>query len=399
MQLKSFVLLSCLLFSGMLSAQYSYDFSAYDSFLDTEIEEGQIAGAVSLVYHDGKLVHDKIFGYSDKEQAASMEKDQVFHIMSMTKPIVTLAAMMIWEEGHFKLDDPISKHLDGFSNLTVIEDPETGKDGAVVPAKRAVTIRQAMTHTAGFSHGLGGTKLDNDFAMAMYYRPQESIASRVATMAKLPLVAQPGERWSYSASPDILALLVEKYSGMTVAEFLQKRIFTPLEMHTTGYNLAPEKAARMAKLYKVENGKLVRDQNQMGATENKVFGGSHGLVSTAPDYAKFCRMLLNDGTYDGKQIVKPETLALMTSDQLGDIPYLPGQGFGLGFGLLTETPENGIGSKGQFFWSGAYSTFFFVAPEEDMFSILMTQRSPYTDSYGEAMWKRVYEAVSARKKK
>ena len=251
MQLKPLVLLPLLLLSGLLTAQFSYDFSAYDSFLDAEIEKGQIAGAVSLVYRDGKLVHDEVFGYSDKEQTVSMEKDQVFHIMSMTKPIITLAAMMIWEEGHFKLDDPISKHLDGFTDLKVIEDPTTGKDGAVVPAKKAVTIRQAMTHTAGFSHGLGGTKLDNDFAMAMYYMPQENIASRVATMTKLPLIAQPGERWSYSASPDILALLVEKYSGMTAAEFLQKRIFTPLGMNTTGYNLEPiaEATATRVKSY------------------------------------------------------------------------------------------------------------------------------------------------------
>lgn len=396
MQLKISLLLPLFLLSGLLTAQKAYDFSAYDNFLETEIKEGQIAGAVSLVYRDGEFIHDEVFGFSDKEEEANMEKDQVFHIMSMTKPVVTLAAMLLWEEGHFKLDDPVSKHLGGFTDLTVIQDPEAGKDGATVPADKAITIRQVMTHTAGFSHGLSGTKLDNDFAMAMYYMPQDNIASRVKTMTSLPLVAQPGERWSYSASPDILALLVEKYSGMSAAEFLQQRIFAPLGMENTGYNLAPEKAARMAKLYKIEDDKLVRDPYQMGAEGNKVFGGSHGLLSTAPDYAKFCLMLLNEGNYEGNQIIKASTLKMMTSDHLGDIPYGKGQGFGLGFGLLTETPEDGIGSKGQFFWSGAYSTFFFVAPEEKMFSVLMTQRSPYTGKYGDAMWKYVYDVVSKK---
>lgn len=379
-----------------LSAQRAYDFAPYEAFLNKEITDGEIAGAVSLVYHKGEFVHRETFGHADKEEAVPMAEDQVFHIMSMTKPLVTLSAMLLWEEGHFKLDDPVSMHLEGFTDLKVIKDPATGKDGASEPAKGQITIKQAMTHTAGFSHGLNGTKLDNDFAMAMYFAPQKDIASRVATMTTLPLINQPGTKWSYSASPDILALLVEKYSGLTMAEFLQKRILDPLEMNNTGYNLPEEKAARLAKLYKVENGKLVGDPYQMGAKGNTVYGGSHGLVSTAPDYAKFCRMLLNDGKVGDVQIVKSKTLAMMTSNQLGDIPYTPGQGFGLGFGILTETPESGIGSEGQFFWSGAYSTFFFVAPEKDLFAILMTQRSPYTGKYGDAMWKYVYEAMKTK---
>ncbi|MEM6771763.1 MAG: serine hydrolase domain-containing protein [Bacteroidota bacterium] len=397
MSLKSHLLLLCLCLASALTAQTTYDFSAYDQFLQSEVTDNQIAGAVSLIYKDGQPIHNKTYGFADKEEEVPMTEDQVFHIMSMTKPIVTLAAMLLWEEGHFKLDDPVSQYLDGFTDLTVTKDPATGKDGATVPAEGTITIRQAMTHTAGFSHGLSGTKLDNDFAMAMYYMPQQDIASRVKTMTTFPLVAQPGTKWSYSASPDILALLIEKFSGMTAAEFLQQRLFDPLGMDHTGYNLDAEKAARMAKLYKIVDGKLVRDPYQMGATGNTVFGGTHGLLSTAPDYAKFCLMLLNNGTHNGKQIIKAETLQLMTSNHLGDTPYQPGQGFGLGFGVLLETPDNGIGSKGQHFWSGAYSTFFFVAPEKNMISILMTQRSPYTNKYGEAMWKHVYEAVNAKR--
>lgn len=384
------VLLLC---TAALSAQRAYDFTAYDEFLTAEVAEQQIAGAVSLVYKDGKTVHQRAYGYADVETAKPMAPDQVFHIMSMTKPLVIMSAMLLWEEGHFKLDDPVSQHLAGFDSLRVIDDPGQGKNGATTPANAPITIRQVMTHTAGFTHGLSGSKYDNEFAMAMYFAPQKDIADRVATLRSLPLVAQPGERWIYSASGDIVVLLVEKYSGMTMAEFLQKRILKPVGMNDTGYNLPENKAARLARLYKVVDGKLVRDPYQMGANGNKVFGGSHGLLSTAPDYARFCRMLLNNGKINGKQIIQPATLALMTSDQLGDIPYKTGEGYGLGFGVLTATPDSGTGAKGQLFWSGAYSTFFFVAPEQDMFAILMTQRSPYTNKYGEAMWKYVYEAV------
>jgi CubicO group peptidase (beta-lactamase class C family) len=390
---KLLLLLSLFALSPLLSAQPANQFADYEGFLKDEIKTEQIAGAVSIIYKGGEVIQKGTYGFSDKEAGVAMAEDQVFHIMSMTKPIVTLAAMMVWEEGHFKLDDKVSDHLEGFENLTVTKDPSTGKDGKTVPAKTAITIRHIMTHTAGFSHGLSGSKLDNDFAMAMYYAPQENIESRVKTMTSMPLVAEPGTKWSYSASPDVLSLLVEKYSGMTTEEFLQKRIFDPLGMDHTGYNLSEEKAAKLAKLYKIVDGKLVRDTMQMGATNNKVFGGSHGLVSTAGDYAAFCRLLLNKGMNGDEQLVKSETLELMTSNQLGDIPYASGQGFGLGFGVLTETPEDGIGSKGQFFWSGAYTTFFFVAPEKDMFAILMTQRAPYTNKYGTALWKYVYEAV------
>lgn len=392
MQKLLFLLL--LLVAATLPAQRAYDFDAYDTFLEQEITDGQIAGAVSLIYSNGEYIHQNTYGYADKEEQVPMAADQVFHIMSMTKPLVTLSAMLLWEEGHFKLDDPVSKHLEGFTNLEVLRDLSTGKDGATDPAKTAVTIRQVMTHTAGFTHGLSGTKFDNEFAMAMYYAPQKSIASRVETLTSMPLVAEPGTKWIYSASPDVLALLVEKYSKMTMADFLQERILNPLGMTDTGYNLTEEKAARLAKLYKVEDGKLVRDLYQMKATGNTVFGGSHGLVSTAPDYAKFCLMLLNEGKAGEQQVVQPETLSLMAENHLGDIPYQPGQGYGLGFGLLTETPDHGVGAKGQLFWSGAYSTFFFVVPEQNMFAILMTQRSPYTNKYGEALWKYVFEATN-----
>lgn len=390
-----FYLLLVLVFTVSLSsAQKEEKFAEFNKFLEQEVTEDRIAGSVSLIVKGGEVLHQETFGYCDKEAKTPMAEDQVFHLMSMTKPIVSLAFMMLYEEGHFKLDEPVSKYLEGFDNLMVAKDITAGKAGGAVPVEMPITILQALTHTAGFGHGLSGSQLDNELAMAMYFAPQDNIASRVKTLTSMPLPLQPGTKWSYSASPDILALLIEKFSGQTVADFLQERIFAPLNMEDTGYNLSSEKAARLAKLYTVADGKLVNDPRQMGATGNKVYGGTHGLLSTAADYGKFCQFLLDKGaTPAGKQLIKPETIALMTKDHLGDIPYAEGKGFGLGFGIDLKVPEDGLGAAGRYYWSGAYSTFFFVDPVNDLYAILMTQLSPHNGSLGEDLRKHVYEGM------
>jgi CubicO group peptidase (beta-lactamase class C family) len=386
-------LLPFLLTVSVLSAQQVPNFAPYTKFLKKEIAGGQIAGAVSLVVRDGKVIHEGAWGMSDVEAEVPMTQDKIFHLMSMTKPIVSVAVMMLWEQNKFRLDAPISYYLDGFENLRVANDLKAGKDGPVSPALELVTVRQLLTHTAGFSHGLGGTKLDNDFARAMYYEPQANIESRVKTMTSLPLVGQPGQQWSYSASPDVIALLIEKLSGMPLDEYLQQHIFEPLGMTDTGYNMTEEQAARMPKLYKSVNDTLVRDKNQMAANGHTVFGGSHGLLGTAADYAKFCQMLLNGGELNGKRILKPETIRTMTRSHIGELPYRPSQTFGLGFGINTVTPADHSDSKGRYYWSGAYSTFFFVDPANNLFAILMTQTSPFTSRYGDALREYVYKAI------
>jgi len=196
---------------------------AYENFLKNEIKEGKMPGAVSYIMKNGELVHNAALGYASMKENTPMQEDQILHIMSMTKPIVSVAFMMLYEEGHFFLSDPVSKYLPQFKDLKVTQDVSAGVDGATVAANKAVTIHHVLTHTAGFSHGLGGTKLDNEVAKALYYEPQENIESRVNTLASLPLIGHPGEQWYYSASPDILALLIEHFSGMTVNDFLQKR--------------------------------------------------------------------------------------------------------------------------------------------------------------------------------
>ncbi|MFT5998765.1 MAG: CubicO group peptidase (beta-lactamase class C family) [Neolewinella sp.] len=392
--MKVLRLLIPLLFIGqLLLAQTEDKFSAYTDFLQQEVTEERIAGAVSLVVKDGEVVHQGAWGMSDREAEVAMKTDDVFHLMSMTKPIVSVALMQLWEKDYFELDDPVSKHLEGFSNLRVAKDVSEGKDGETVAAQSKITIRQILSHTAGFSHGLSGTTLDNDVARALYYAPQKDIKSRVRTLSQLPMIGQPGAQWSYSASPDIAALLIEYFSGETVDDYLRKRIFKPLGMKDTGYNMSPEQAARMPKLYKVVDGELVRDRNQSPANGHTVFGGTHGLLSTTADYGKFCEMLLNGGKANGKHILKAETLELMTQNHIGSNAYAPGQTFGLGFGVTVDLPKDGLDSPGRYYWSGAYSTFFFVDPANGLYAILMTQTSPYTGRYGEALRKWVYRGI------
>ncbi|MTB53246.1 serine hydrolase [Lewinella sp. W8] len=386
-----------LMLCAPISAQQSM-FAELDQYLKQEVDKRQMAGSVALIIKDGKEELHESYGYSNLEEESMMKKDHIFHIMSMTKPIVTVAFMMLYEEGHFELDDPVAKYLPEFSDLRVSLDPNKGADGPTEAAASPVTIAQVMSHTAGFSHGLGGTTLDNEIARNLYYSPQKDIADRVKTLASLPLVYQPGTRWYYSASPDILARLIEVFSEQTVEEFLQERIFTPLSMNDTGYNLSEEQAKRFVALHRFDDkGKLMRDVTQMPPSGHTVFGGTHGLLSTASDYAKFCRMLLNKGSLNGQQFLKPETLDLMTSNQLGDIPYQKGMGFGYGFGLRTTDPEDGTDSAGRYYWSGAYCTFFFVDPQNDLIAILMTQSNPYSGKYGDQLRKHVYRALGSRK--
>lgn len=389
--MKSLFFFLPLLFTGqLLTAQMGDKFSGYTDFLQQEIDSNHFAGAVSLVVQDGKVLHRGAFGFSDVEAEQKMQEDQIFHLMSMTKPIISVGLMMLWEEGNFKLDDPVSKHLLGFSNLRVAKNVQEGKDGETVSAKTPVTIRQVLSHTAGFSHGLSGTPLDNDIARALYFSPQKDIASRVKTLTELPLVGQPGAQWSYSASPDIAALLIEHFTGKTVDEYLKKKIFQPLGMENTGYNMTAAQAARMPKLYKSVDGKLVRDVMQMPANGHTVFGGTHGLLSTAADYGKFCQMLLDGGKANGHRLLKEKTIGLMTQNHIGELPFTPGQSFGLGFAAITEMPKDGLDSVGRYFWSGAYSTFFFVDLANKLYAILLTQTSPFTGRIGDDLRKQVY---------
>ena len=376
------------------TAQTDPVLKTYDRYLKKEIADGQLAGAVAVVVKDGKVLHRRAYGYSDVENETAMDTGAVFHIMSMTKPVISLAAMMLWEEGKFSIGAPISNYLAGFENLKVARDVNLGLESPQGAANSVPTIRQLLSHTAGFSHGLGGTRLDDEFARAMYFSPHADLAARVKRMTEFPLVAQPGTRWAYSASPDVIALLIEKMSGQSVDQFLRERIFEPLGMHDTGYNMTDTQAARMPKLYKSVDGKMVNDPMQMPASGHTVFGGSHGLLSTAADYGKFLQMILDGGvTPAGKRLVRASTLRIMARDQTGGVGFTERDDFGYGFAVAKATPADRTDNRGRMSWSGAYTTFFLVDPAERLYAILLTQTSPYTGRYGETLREHVYRAV------
>ncbi|WP_144605292.1 serine hydrolase domain-containing protein [Algoriphagus algorifonticola] len=367
----------------------------YDAFLEAEISSGKIPGAVVLIYKDGEKAYEKAFGMSDIKAQEPMQTDQIFFIQSMTKPIATVALMMLYEEGKFFLTDPVENYLPEFQNLRVLVNPKDGKDGLTAPAKQKITISQILSHTAGFTHGLGNSKQEEAVREALYMQKHESIESRVKSLASIPLLGQPGQQWHYSASPDIAARLVEVFSGMSFDQFLQTRLFDPLGMKDTGYNLTEEQSKRMVALHGYsKEGKLIKMPNQTPTQGNKVFGGTHGLFSTAQDYSIFARMLLNGGEWNGKQYLSPKTIELMTQNHIEGLPYDPGYGFGLGFGIMVDLADADLlGSEGQYFWSGAYCTYFFIDPKENMVSFLMTQNNQYTNYYSNKMRQMVYQAI------
>lgn len=367
----------------------------YDTFLQKEVDEGRIAGAVALVYKNGEKAHENVFGYSDMETKQTMKGDEIFFIQSMSKPIITVAFMMLYEEGHFMLNDPLSKYLPEFKDVMVAKDPNLGTEGGLEPAKSPIRIHQLMSHTAGFSHGLGQSQVDKEVVEGIYYTPHKDIASRVSTYATLPLYGHPGEQWYYSASPDILSRLIEVFSGQTTEEFLNERLFGPLGMKDTGYNLNESQAKRMATLHTYDDsGKLIVAERQTPVSGNTVFAGANGLFSTAQDYAIFAQMLLNRGEWNGTQFLSPKTLDIMTMDQANGLFQDPGNDFGFGFAVLTDLADaNALGSEGQYYWNGAYCTYFFVDPKENLISILMTQTAPFSNYYPAKMRQMVYQAI------
>ncbi|CAH1002244.1 hypothetical protein LEM8419_03162 [Neolewinella maritima] len=365
----------------------------YTDWLEGEIEEGRLPMAEAMIYRNGSLGYHKVLGVSDLETAKTLEENQVYHLMSMTKPIISVAFMMLYEEGHFRLTDPVAQYLPEFADLNVAQNTTEGVGVATDTASSPVTIQQVLSHTGGFSHGLSGSKLDNEIAMALYYMPHADIASRVSKLATLPLVGQPGAQWYYSTSPDILARLIEVFSGQTVIEYLSSELFEPLGMKDTGYNIPESETARLVTNHDLQNGTIVKAARQLPSAGNTVYGGSFGLYSTASDYLRFTRMLLNGGELEGVRYLSPKTVELMTMNHVGDMRE-QGQGFGLGFGVVTDVAASGtLGSEGMYYWNGAYSTFFFIDPEENMIAILMSQRSPYSNFHESMLRQMVYQAI------
>lgn len=335
------------------------------AFIQDYIDKNEISGAVTLVARKGKIVHYEAQGWRYKEENAPMEKDDIFSLMSMTKPIVSSALMMLWEDGKFMLDDPISKWLPSYANKQVID----AVSGQRVPA-RPITVRNILTHTSGLSLEPGP-------------RPK-TLLEEIEKSAPRPLAFQPGDRWQYGSSTDFVAALVEKISGVTVDEYLRQHIFEPLGIRDTYYNIPKEKVNRVAAVYRPDkDGKITLLRKPEYHEPTTYFPGVAGLNGTAADYFRFSQMILNGGEYEGHRLLGRMTVDMMITNQIGTgkLVYIrgAGYGFGLGFAVLTDPSKSPDAlSPGTFTWGGADGTLFWIDPVEELIGIMMIQINPYS---------------------
>jgi CubicO group peptidase (beta-lactamase class C family) len=363
-----------------------------------EIERGRVPGAVALVARRGRLGYFESFGRRDAAGGEPMTKDTIFRIYSMTKPITSVAAMMLWEEGRFLLSDPIAKYLPDLSLLDVAFD----RDGQIerVPALRAVTIQDLLRHTSGLTYEFRGSgPLHRMYRGAKVDSRAQSNADQVATLGRMPLLHQPGTRWEYGRSTDVVGRLIEVLSGQTLSAFFEQRILAPLGMVDTAFHVPPRHHSRIAEAFAKDPDSGVTVQLLEVRDPPTFESGGGGLVSTAADYARFLQMLLKGGTLDGRRLLSRKTIELMTADHLGPITgaadlLLPGHGFGLGFAVRLHTGIAHVpGSIGQYFWGGLAGTTFWIDPAEQLFALMLIQAPGLRDYYRTLFRDLVYAAV------
>ena len=386
------------------------------------VDDGRIPGFLTVVARRGKIVHFETIGMRDIENNTPVEADTIFRIHSMSKPITSVAVMMLYEEGHFQLDTPVSDFIPEFKNMKVYNEDQT----EILDAKKEVTIKHLLTHTAGLIYGWGNKSLDKRYQKADLFQPGTPLGDTIKRLSEIPLAHEPGERWTYGVSTDVLGYLVEVVSGIPFEKFLQTRMFEPLGMVDTAFSVPVEKLDRFAAVYQLTakdgmkgskdkdkkmDGDKKKEKGMKGDKEEKMKlervdkdprlasgeirffpGGGGGLVSTASDYMRFCQMLLNGGELDGVRILKKETVERMR------YPHHDGW-FGLGFSVvndkkskdpddedatdkdadkeLKDTPE----SVGSYSWGGAAGTLFWIDPEKELIGLLMTQVSDVSSSH------------------
>lgn len=382
-----------------------------DATLQQFVDEQRVAGVVVLIASRGKVAYFETFGMQDVEAGKPMEKDTIFRIFSMTKPITSVAVMMLHEEGRFDLDDPVSKYIPQLGGLEVgVEgkDPDTGeKTFTTVPAERDMTVRDLLRHTAGLTYGFfARSKVDQMYLQAGVMGRAKTIEDMVEELGKLPLKHQPGSVWDYSVACDVLGRFVEVVSGKPFDKFLEERIFKPLGMNDTAFYVPEAKKDRFAAVYTLGKDKKIEPSTSRSSrdflTPPTFLSGGGGLVSTTADYYRFCQMLLNNGELDGVRLLKPETVELMTADHLGDTPKAPigvalgmtNNGFGLGFRVTKASGQARYGSEGTFSWGGAASTIFWIDPKTEIVGIFMVQISPSNYTCANRFAVLAYEAVN-----
>jgi len=363
-----------------------------DAVIQSNIENHQLAGAVMYIGRNGQTAHLKAYGLQDIENKQLMATDAIFRIASMSKAVTTVAALMLYEEGRFMLNDPVSKYIPAFANSVVAVPPPPGSPPdlkyTTVPVKRPITIRDLMRHTSGLTYG-DGLAVDDYKKANLYYwyfaNHDETIGAAVDRLAKLPLHGQPGQAWQYGFSSDVLGRLVEVVSGLSLDRFIEERITRPLKMVDTSFYLPVGKESRLANVYGLEHGQLVlketAEKSDYVHGPRRCFSGGAGLLSTIGDYSRLLQMLLNEGELDGVRLLSPKTVRLMHANQVGDKYSNDTHGFGLGFWVNDDPGFYGeIVSEGAYGWGSAYNPQYLVDPKEKIVAIFMTQLMPAGNS-------------------
>lgn len=389
---------------------------AVERFVHEAVAEERVAGAVALLAKDGEVVALEAAGFADREAGRAMEEDTLFRIASMSKPITTVGAMILAEEGALSLDDPVSKYVPGFADARVLKG-----DGSreTVPADTPVTLRHLMTHTSGITYAFIGLE-----PLASIYeeagvsdglvQTEGTLEEGAAKLAALPLLHQPGSEWSYGLSTDVLGRVIEVASGEPLDAFLRGRIFEPLGMKDTRFFLSEAEAPRLAAVYApgetgglarlgeepIRKGHMVFSTSYHYRGPSTYFSGGAGLVSTVGDYYRFLRMLANGGELDGTRVLREETVRLMTENRIGELELEPGLKFGLGFSVQPAASEDG--GAGTYGWGGFFHTSFWIDPENHLIGIFMSQLRPpegvsVTDDFRKAVYAVLRPDASARR--
>ena len=379
--------------------------------IESDVAAGRIPGALGLVARRGRIVYQEVRGDADREAGKPMREDTIFRIYSMSKPITSVALMMLFEEGKFRLTDPVARYLPELAKPEVLVEssgfPGNPARARREAAKRAITIQDIMRHTAGFSYGyFGGTAVDKLYLEEKVLDNTGTLDDMVAKLGRLPLLYHPGEKWHYSVAVDVQGALVEALSGERFDRFLQKRIFDRLDMPDTGFDVPQDQLGRFAQMYAPlpKNKQKLKvapaASSERFLAPGTFYSGGGGLVSTARDYLRFCQMVLNGGRLDGQRLLSRTTVNLMTKDHTSLVDPTrverSGYGFGLGFAVHVDPAASGsAASIGEYNWGGAAGTKFWIDPNEELIGIYMVQILPHSGlRYGEMFKQLVYQSVA-----
>lgn len=376
-------------FQPVPAAEAGFDeagLAALDELFEADVEAGRLVGCLALVARGDDVAYARTFGQRDREAELPMTEDTIFRIYSMSKPITSVAVMMLVERGKLELDAPVAEYLPEFEDVKVLE------DGEEVAPEQAMTVRDLLRHTSGLTYGFfGNSPIDQRYKRAGILSRQKDLDELSRKLATIPLLHQPGTRWHYSVSTDLLGRLVEVATDQRFGDFLQEQLFAPLGMTDTSFTVPKQEQGRLAQMYRRGGDGLVPSpplSSWRFLFENEFDSGGGGLCSTAGDYLRFARMLLGEGVLDGVRVLKAETVREMTRDQLEE---LPGRSRGFRFGLGVS-----IDRKGRYGWGGAAGTRFWVDPRNGEIGLFMVQINPYTAGEYEGRMKRLVEQARAR---